>query len=106
MSKECEYCNWEANGDIPDDRKMFISTTIKIPFQKSISKDGFKCTFKGKKAILFDVLISRKNGEPVLQLYGVDDETDTELEKHIKINYCPMCGRRLTDIRGGINGNQ
>lgn len=95
MNKECKYCNWETNGDIPDDRKMFIATDIKISFSKSISKDGFKCTFKGKKEILFDVLIGRENGEQVLQLFGFDDETETEFEKHIKIKYCPMCGRKL-----------
>lgn len=67
----CEYCRMEPNGDIPDDRKDLFNIKIGKVFDT--------------EALLSVVIVKRK-----MSLIGGNNFC-----KEIRINYCPICGRKL-----------
>ena len=74
----CKYCNIEPNGDIPDDRRSFWYKKILSIFGRNIDLQLMITTGGNVEAELLD-----REGRTY---------SDTKI---IKINYCPMCGRRL-----------
>ena len=70
---KCLYCYMEDDGDVPDNRKsLFYFNFIKIFGRDDIGLDAM---------IVYN---------------SIDICTDNaKKSKQIKINYCPMCGRRL-----------
>lgn len=77
---ECKYCNFTNIGDIPTNRKCVVN----LPF----GKIGYT-----RIALEGDICGSE---DPYLffSLYGKDESNITAIGS-VKINYCPMCGRRL-----------
>lgn len=70
----CQYCRMTADDDVPDDREPVIEVTVgelsglKLRILASIADDDL--------AVCLDVPGSDK-------------------DEHVKICYCPMCGRNL-----------
>lgn len=98
MPKECKYCNWESNGDIRNDRKSLIFSDAKIPVEKTISEGNFNISTKARVEITADVLIcSSPKAGTTLGLFVWDELSGKEYlcAKQTKINYCPICGRKL-----------
>ena len=75
---ECKYCRVEPNGDIPDDRRSFWYKKILSIFGRNIELQLMITTGGNVEAELLD-----REGRTY---------SDTKI---IKINYCPMCGRKL-----------
>ena len=73
----CEYCK---NLETEDDYKPIVEKKL-------------DCGLLGKASV--DVAIVRIEGNPVLEL-GILPDKQPVLGGHIKIKYCPMCGRMLT----------
>ena len=71
---ECKYCKMLKNGDIPEDR---INITEGI-----VSIGNIETT----------LLASVEKGQLLVGWYG--EEVIAEFSE--KINFCPMCGRRLS----------
>ena len=108
--KECKYCNFEANGDIPEDRLDLIGAydTIKLPVKTDIVINGSKTTVEEtvEMSICVDVSRGIKTNKPILDLCLWSNEMQEELatdknplgdiyHAEIEINYCPVCGRKL-----------
>ena len=90
MSK-CKFCNWEENGDVPEDRRdiMFIKD-ITIPIKQK--------NLVGKMYVTAQIAISKENKKQTLGLFIWDDENENEIflcDKQVEINFCPMCGKKL-----------
>ena len=91
MSKECEYCHECKEITGYDDEY----------FNKKISE---KCISLGKIGDL-GVNCSIDSEEKELNIYvslyaGSSDDGYDEvnlLDQYVKINYCPMCGRKIRD---------
>ena len=79
----CKYCRVEFDGDIPDDRK---SLQIKNFMSIMGNKIDLLAMITTGDTLAFD---------PTSKALNYFGET-----KYIKINYCPMCGRKL----GGEEG--
>ena len=84
MMAECRYCNFAPNGDIPANRKNLFRYKLLSTKSKDIFLDAIiECTKKGTEVMSI----------------GLDiDRNDTI----VKINFCPMCGRKLR--KGETNG--
>lgn len=76
--KRCRYCAVKRNGDIPDDRKEFRIKNVTSIFGREIDVHLMITTDGDVESCLID-----KNGRTYSNNYV------------LKINYCPMCGRRL-----------
>ena len=108
--KECKYCNFATNGDIPEDRLDLISAydTIRLPVKTDVTINAFETTVEKTIEMSVDVGIynSLRTKSHVLSLLLWSNEMQEELEtdanpngdiysSEIEINYCPMCGRKL-----------
>ena len=67
----CEYCRMEPNGDIPEDRKDLFSTRIGRVLDTNV---------------LLSICIVRNR----MDIIGGNNYC-----KEVKINYCPICGKKL-----------
>ena len=100
----CKYCAISPNGDLPLDGYEFIfdmdfSDEIEADGEFSNEdRDGFESrrgTVHIKASHDFNALVSITEGNK-LNL-DVDDVIDNSYQFHkdIRINFCPMCGRKL-----------
>lgn len=67
----CKYCRMDPNGDIPEDREDLINVKVGKVFDSDV---------------FASVVIVRNK----MDLIGGNNFC-----KEIKINYCPICGRKL-----------
>ena len=75
---KCRYCGLLLNGDIPDDTKDILAVNFCHRF--------------------FSIRIGN-NGNDIGVV--IQDKRDGQiiLDKPLKVNYCPMCGRELRKAR-------
>ncbi len=69
---ECKYCRMEPNGNIPDDREDIFRLEVMKLF--------------GRSFVLYGSILHSR--------LGFTDSLGYTSEE-IKINFCPMCGRKL-----------
>lgn len=83
MPNECLYCNGESSSDLIDTMKLV---------ERSLDDYAY---------VGVRVWIDEDND---IRVFAVTDKNSTfaHTECSFKINYCPMCGRKL---RGEDNGN-
>lgn len=62
-----------------------------------LSKEEMKALEEIERCIGYDAMISVKSISILYNLYMKEKEKNKELEEGLKyrINYCPMCGRKL-----------
>lgn len=87
----CEYCT------NPKNRKPLVSKLPELnPIYGKNNVEGLEVEIKGTQLSIFMYKDSYYPDELDFDGdFGVF-KTDIELRKRIKINYCPMCGRKLT----------
>lgn len=76
QSKVCPYCKY-SRGVINEAKNLLVDTVGFVDFAEEETEN---------KSLVF---IRNTDSNATLNLVG------TYSEKKIKINYCPMCGRRL-----------
>ena len=74
----CKYCENVSTGD-----DWTPISTADIDFG-----------FAGK--IILDLTITRENNKPVIEMCGCMDSHDNYFEIKKEINYCPICGEKLS----------
>lgn len=77
--RNCRYCSILENGDIPETTKDVLATNL----------------FHG----LINMRIGN-NGEDGFGMIITNKETEEMIDKPLKFNFCPMCGKSLKDIEG------
>lgn len=80
---KCRYCNFEENGDVPQNRLYFPNIKIGELGGRSMFLSGL--LLEGNKLV-----------------YSVDSPYSSSMPSdicRIKIKYCPMCGRKLEPIK-------
>lgn len=107
MDNKCVYCSWEESGNLPDYHESLIQEVT--PYQTIISVN-VKSSYFGKvdeDTYKFEAMNADYKDEYPYHSVYVDGETGilwsfmtdhvglNAFEFHKKINYCPMCGRRL-----------
>ena len=102
----CRYCHMETNGDIPDDRanlffeKFQVPNEIEITIERkgSILPEQMKASLKiegDTDAIIINNRLCATVSFPVFAEDGELDDYNTK-DFEVEINYCPMCGRKLS----------
>ena len=101
MAKKCIYCSLEENGDISDNHPNFIDT---INVKSSVDTPDYNFKYHGK--IPFNAFVDfNGDGRLVFDLECYDCEPEGGIFhntiyhkwKVFKINYCPMCGRKIRE---------
>lgn len=107
MSKKCVFCAIQDNGDIADDHKSLIEkeVSLKTIVKLDITHKYFGRSVKRKSEIVIPYESEEIHGYPVFDVYVdgtgtlwsylTDNEGLNVFEYYKKINYCPMCGRKL-----------
>lgn len=75
----CEACRFTESGDIPDDREEFIK---------------YRAGCIAGKVVYLTAMISNVPERPFLEV-AVDVGSEELISYTARINYCPVCGRRL-----------
>ena len=75
----CKYCNFEPNGDCPDDRKYLIDITVSSRLDINLCGAIFS------------------NGHREILDLDINCKGNSLIDRQIKIKYCPMCGRKLNE---------
>ena len=75
--KECKFCHMTPDGDIPEDRENLFTINVGQLFSCRVLLFG--AIWKDELAIFMGI-----------------NKTECGSEQ-IKIHYCPMCGRDLTE---------
>lgn len=77
----CKYCNFK-DGEISDEELVFTSIGM-----------GENSNLLGLEIFIFD----DEENNPVMnvELYPVCGGDEPIISESIKINYCPICGRKL-----------
>lgn len=78
--RNCAYCSILADGDIPEDTKDIL-------YRKSIVYGCYSLRI-GNSGEDFGIVIQDKHNGHIM------------LDKLLKFNFCPMCGKSLKDIEG------
>ena len=87
----CNYCNFEQNGDIPEDREDLFNKDFYPQRIVDVVDDNRTVDIHIKVEVCCrESLQICKDG-----LYWSMECDDQIKEEVIKINYCPMCGRKL-----------
>ena len=76
---KCRYCN-------PGREESFILSKIDL---------SFNCNGKGIFDMSTEVEMLIVGNDGYLDHYATDSDGEALGHKEIKINYCPMCGRKL-----------
>ncbi len=74
--EKCLYCSILANGDVPEDTEDILIV------------DGCYSLIIGNSGEDFGIVIQDKHNGHIM------------LDKLLKFNFCPMCGKSLKDIEG------
>ena len=93
----CKYCTFESNGDFPDDHKEIIDRQpLKIEVSKHIKENGglLNVSLVCNPSIYLDVGVDQRSN---IYAYAYSDNMNLDVVLKGKINYCPMCGRKLSD---------
>lgn len=89
----CKFCKVDENGDIASKSLVFGEVKHFIKSKLNNESDGVKVNAEIKFPFHYDVMVSGNEGLLSLLLYTWDEKLN--FQKDIKINYCPMCGRKL-----------
>lgn len=81
--KKCKYCYFQYDGEIPRDRKDIFKIKIGSFGKDPLYLAASLCASKANNVLFLSVF---NNGT------AIDDG-----KFFTKINYCPMCGRKLCD---------
>ncbi len=76
----CEVCRFTESGDIPDDRSEFINYRVGVIAGKAVYLTGMICDVPE---------------QPNLEI-SVDVGGSEFISYTAGINYCPLCGRKLS----------
>ena len=89
----CKYCNVEKNGDVTD-TKFLIEKKAVFSDDMTYKKDGIKMSvnISEKMTVYASVFPPTKTLE--FEALYQDMETNV-FDFSAKINFCPMCGRKL-----------
>lgn len=94
MSDEkCLYCYMEENGDIPSDRESIVDIVIDLDIdQNTVTKHDSKLKFRINTVSGIDndklcITSWMEDGSGKAEVFSTCEE--------VKINYCPMCGKKL-----------
>ena len=107
---ECKFCNFAENGDIADDREWLMDGKFYVSLNTSAAVDnGERPVFNHNRIdqehevlVGLTIINDFDSEEPILDLvindYPSYEDADYLIysEKQ-KINFCPICGRRLKD---------
>ena len=85
----CKYCAFEENGDLTDDHQDLIDSVF-----KTVNSEDKECA---RLEIKSNIELSKKGIILLSGLQTDDSGGEYVLSGRIKINYCPMCGRKLTE---------
>lgn len=96
MDKKCTYCTFEDDGaNLPIDYSFLIDedVDIPIPMRKISEYSGIKASLR----VNAQVCIDKSPDEPYTLTANIANAQQEEITRKIKINYCPMCGRKLNE---------
>lgn len=94
-TKTCEYCKVAENGDIESKDLIFGVVNHRIKEKAINDHVAMKVDIDLTLPIYSCVMVSANEQKMSLLLYTWDYKMD--VQKDVKINYCPMCGRKLGD---------
>lgn len=91
----CKYCTFEGNGDFPQDYQNIIEVPdFQITVDQTLERDSFKVSVEAKETIALQCGVDQYNNLFAF-LFDPTGESDRDRVFTGKINYCPMCGRKL-----------
>lgn len=108
MDNKCVYCDQEANGDcsdyweplIMDDISYGTKVDIRVAHILGYAEDVFRKEIElpmpsKESDANGKISASVLGGQRLLSVLICDKNGDEIFERNIKVNYCPMCGRKL-----------
>ena len=96
----CDFCKVESNGDRADDCKNLLDKDYDFPTKFEVNEGSLHMEVKSE--INYSVLLGlypgfyKDDDHLWLTIWRSDDDFDNGVNEGISINYCPMCGRKLT----------
>ena len=91
---KCKYCAVDENGDTPEYWESLIYSNFIINTHEELKGKSISASSDYKKEFNADVGIC--NGVLCLDVFSTEDDSDNNYFSYtLKVNYCPVCGRKL-----------
>ena len=97
---KCNFCNFEDNGDYPEDHQTIIDDdfTYRKSFDYRASDKPEYMRFQMAHVKAFNVSVYVNGYKGALGVM-VDDQGEELMCVEKKINFCPMCGRKIKEVK-------
>lgn len=91
----CRYCDLENDGEYPDYHEFMVDDDF--DFKVPIKFESSVMDISANVEAFFNMFIDINGKGELYPNISTDGNDNIIYEKMIKFNYCPMCGRKLSE---------